>query len=162
MAAGEAAVVQRTPDMTLTRVRRASAVSLGLLVTGAVTGAAVGVGVLEVWGVLADGPGGFPYVWFAFEFAAVAGALLGGVLLPLISWTVLRHVSFGRILGETSVGTVIGAALAILSDGMGNPFVAVAGGLLGFAASVVRMRLRHPRGQVLVSRSADVEVRHRR
>ena len=117
--------------MSRRRVQRAVGASIGLLLTGALVGAGVGVGVLAVWGLLADGRGGFPYVWFAFEFAATVGAVLGGILLPLVTWTVLPHVAFGRILVETAVGTVAGAAFAILVAGFANPLAAVLGGGIG-------------------------------
>lgn len=97
---------------------------------------------LAVWGLLADGPGGFPYAWFAFEFAAVVGAVLGGMLLPLVTWTVLPHVAFGRILVETAIGTAAGAAITVLVAGFADPLDLVLGGALGFVASVVQLRLR--------------------
>ena len=129
--------------------------SIGLLLTGALIGAGVGVGVLAVWGLLADGPGGFPYVWFAFEFAATVGAVLGGILLPLVTWTVLPHVAFGRILVETAVGTVAGAAFAILVEGFANPLAAVLGGGVGFLASVVQLRLRRRQSAQLQAATHD-------
>lgn len=119
--------------------------SVGLLVTGAVVGAGVGVGVLAAWGLLADGPGGFPYAWAAFEVAAIGGAIVGGVMLPVVAWSVLPHVAFGRILVEAAAGTAAGAALGILADGASNPFLALIGGFLGFSASAVQLRLRRPR-----------------
>ena len=132
-------------DVPLTRVQRAVSASVGLLVTGALLGAGVGVGVLEVWGLMVDGPGGFPYVWFAFEYAAEVGAVLGGVLLPLVTWTILPNVAFGRIFVETTIGTAAGAALAILDGGLANPFVAVLGGAIGFLVTVIQLKLRRPR-----------------
>jgi len=127
------------------QVRRAVGASIGLVATGVVVGAGIGVGVLAVWGLLADGPGGFPYVWFAFEFAARVGAVLGGMFLSLVTWTVLPHVALGRILAEATLGTALGAALAILAAGAANPLVAVLGGGLGFVASVVQLRFRRRR-----------------
>jgi hypothetical protein len=126
-----------------------------LLVVGAAVGAGIAVAVLAVWGRLADGPGGFPYAWFAFEFAAVAGAVLGGVLLPLVTWTVLPHVSFARILAETIIGTVAGAVLGILSDAMADPFAGIVGGFLGFIASVIQLRVRRPRTVRLGASATD-------
>ena len=137
--------------MTHSRVHRAVRASLGLVVTGAVVGAGVGVGVLAAWGLLADGPGGFPYAWFAFEFAAVTGAVLGGVFLPLVAWTLLPHVAFGRILVETALGTAIGAAIAIATIGFANVLLLLVGGFLGFGASVLQLRLRRPRATQLRS-----------
>lgn len=131
--------------MSRIRVQRAIGASLGLVVFGALAGAGVGVGVLAVWGLLADGIGGFPYVWFAFEFAAAVGALLGGILLPFVTWAVLPHVAFYRIIAEASLGTAVGAALAIVTTGAANPLTAASGGALGFLASIAQLRLRHPR-----------------
>ena len=131
--------------MSRSQVPRAVGASAGLAVAGALVGAVLGVGVLAVWGLLLDGPGGFPYVWFAFEFAAVVGALLGGLLLPLVTWTVLPHVAVGRILAERGAGTAAGAAIAILIGDGGNPLVVALGGVLGFVATVVQLKVRQRR-----------------
>jgi hypothetical protein len=124
-------------------LRRAAGASVGLLLTGAAVGAALAVGVLAVWGRVLDGPGGFPYVWDAFELAGVIGAALGGVLLPLTAWTILPHVSFGRIVAETSVGALLGAVAAIVADT--DPLSVPLGALAGFGIAVLQLRLRRPR-----------------
>ena len=93
---------------TRSRLPRIIGVTTSLVIGGALVGSAIGGGLLAILGLLIDGPGGFPYVSFAFEFAAKVGAIFGGIGLPFVSWTFLRHVPFRRIVAETAVGTVVG------------------------------------------------------
>ena len=130
-------------------LRRAAGASVGLLIAGAAVGAALAVGVLAVWGRVLDGPGGFPYVWDAFELAGVIGAALGGVLLPLAAWTILPHVSFGRIVAETTVGSLLGAVAAIVAGV--DPLVVPLGALAGFGIAVLQLRLRNCRTSSVIT-----------
>ena len=123
--------------------RRTFESSVGLLLIGATVGAVLAVGVLAVWGLAADGPGGFPYVLDAFEIAGLLGAALGAVMLPLISLTLLPGVSSGRIVIETALGSVLGAVVAIVAgaDPLEVPLAAAA----GFGIATLRLRRRQAR-----------------
>lgn len=131
------------------RLLRAAGASVGLLLAGAAVGAALAVGVLAVWGRVVDGPGGFPYVWDAFELAGVIGAALGGVLLPLVAWTVLPHVSFGRIVAETTIGSLLGAVVAIVAGS--DPLEVPVSALAGFGIAVLQLRLRNRRTSSVIT-----------
>lgn len=126
--------------MTIT-LARISVVTASLALAGAVIGALLGAGLLAILGFLADGPGREPYVWIAFDLAAVAGAVLGGIGLPVVAWTLLRHVPYSRIVLETGLGTVIGASIGYLGFAL-NPVTAVVGGVAGFLLGALQLRIR--------------------
>lgn len=112
-----------------------------LLLGGGVIGAAIGVGLLAVLGLVVDGSGGFPFVWGAFWLSGFVGAILGAILAPLTGLTVLRRVPLGKALGLTGAGTVVGATVGLLTTNE-NPVWAVAGALAGYAVSAVWLRRR--------------------
>ena len=112
-------------------------------------GGALGVGLLAAFGLVADGPGGFPYVWDAFIVAGVLGTLLGGVLAPLAGWLFLRHVPFSHVFAGTATGTAVGAGIGLFASGL-DPLVAVGGAVTGFALAIVLLRVRSRPLQVKV------------
>ena len=121
-------------------------VTLGFLLGGAITGAVIGAGLLAVLGLVVDGPGGFPPVWDAYEVAAIVGAIIGGLALPLVAWSLLRHVPLWHVFAETSVGTIIGGSVGLLASGL-NATIAVMSAFGGFvlAAGIMRFRNRPPK-----------------
>lgn len=110
---------------------------------GALAGAFFGVAAAGVLGLLVDGPGGFPYVWDAFTFAAVAGCALGATSYPVVSWGFLRHVPLERVVAETGLATLIGAIVGSLASDL-NPLFGLIGGFLGFCLGAIQLRLRRP------------------
>lgn len=112
-----------------------------LTIGGGAIGAAMGVTLLAVLGLIVDGRGGFPYVWDAFAISGLVGALLGAILAPLTGFTVLRRVPLGKALALTGTGTALGAAVGLLATNE-NPLWAVGGALSGYAVSAAWLRSR--------------------
>jgi hypothetical protein len=144
-------VRHRRSNNTLVRI---AALTASLVIGGALVGAVLGASLLALLGLVADGPGGFPDVWFAFEVAAVAGAIFGGVGLPLVSWTLLRHVPFYRIVLETGIGTALGASIGLLGFAL-NPLTAAGGAAAGFLLGAIQLRLRTPPGTISTTAVSD-------
>lgn len=127
---------------------RVIVVTLALLVAGSLLGGAIGVGLLGVFALVVDGPGGFPYAWEAFALSGVVGATLGALIGPALAWTALRDVPLWRVFAETATGAVIGGAAGFLGSGL-NPLVAVGTATLGGLGAALRLRSRTrpvPRG----------------
>jgi hypothetical protein len=126
-----------TYDVTAThRVQRAT---FAILIIGAIAGAILGAGLLGVVGLLADGPGGYPYLWDAFTLAGSVGGVLGGLSLAFVASTVLSHVAIGRILIYAAVGTVVGTLAASIV----SPFDSVLstlGAVVGFIAAMMLLK----------------------
>lgn len=125
-------------------VQRVAGATAGLVVSGGIAGGVVGASLLGVLGLVVDGVGGFPHLWEMYALAAVVGAGLGGIGLPLVTWAFLRHVAFGRVLAHTAIGTAVGGTIGLLSSGL-NPATAVFGALSGFVAAAVLLRFRNPK-----------------
>lgn len=134
--------------MQVPKAARGLTITLVLVLAGALIGGGIGAGLLGVFALAVDGPGGFPYVWDAFTLAGTVGALLGALLGPLIAWLALRDVPLWRVLAETSSGAVIGGATGFFGSGL-NPIVAVGTAALGAVVAALRLRARTrpvPRG----------------
>ena len=106
---------------------RAVAVAGGLVLVGAVAGAAAGSLGAFLWIAATAGLGEAldPSIWF---MAGVIGAPFGAVLLPLAGFTALRRVPLGRLLLSTVTGTALGAAIGATL----NPAAWLAGAVAGF------------------------------
>jgi hypothetical protein len=116
-------------------------VTLTLSALGAVLGAALGV--FALWGlsVVVRNPRAIELAGGATYF----GAIIGAVLAPVAAWTLMRHVPIWRAILETTIGTALGVAIGLL---LGPQFGyvglwPVAGGLVGFAAAAIRLRLTY-------------------
>jgi hypothetical protein len=120
------------------------AVTVGLLVGGALLGGLAALAALVLGGLL-SGMTGFLRT-DVLLVAGGAGAFIGGVLLPLTSWALLRRVPLGRTLAGTVMGTVGGALLgwAIVPLGA-NLLAPVGGAIAGFFAAAFVMRARSGR-----------------
>jgi len=131
--------VQRTGGL-----RRVLAVTAGLAAAGAVAGAitgavAAGFVIMVYFGNSVDPETGVRFgvtdLGFGMSMAAVMGAPIGAVILPLEAWVLLRRVPLWRALAETAAGTVVGAvALALIAT---SPVV---GAMIGFTLAAVRLR----------------------
>lgn len=60
-------------------------ITTGLVAAGTIAGALLGCALLWVLGVAVDGFGGFPHAPSAYLLAALAGAPLGGLGIPLLA-----------------------------------------------------------------------------
>ena len=144
---------------------RALAVTAALCLAGGAVGAGLGVCLLAILSLVVDGPGGFPYVVQAYALAAAVGGVLGGVLVPVSAWTLLRRVPFGLVFAGASAGTAAGGTLGLLLSGH-DPLDAVAGAVGGYLLSAVylyrRSRRAAPRARQCSSAPPFVERRPRR
>jgi len=92
----------------MTRLSRAVAVSLGLVVSGGLAGALAGA----VVGYLTIAAGNGQNTRIDPTFGALCGVgygvPLGAMLFPLAGWLLMRRVALGRALLGTAVGTIVG------------------------------------------------------
>ena len=115
---------------------RALAIVSGL---GALGGGTIGTLLLAALQTRA--PGGFHWsidIPFGLMFGGTFGAIVGAVGAPLLGWAFFRHVPLGRAIAVTSIGTIGGALIGLLTTG-----APVIGGVLGFVLFGVALRL-HP------------------
>lgn len=119
-------------------VGRVVVMSLGLLLTGMVVGAGIALALASSVVLVTDGARGFD-AWEPFVLVAGAGALVGGVLGPLLAWTMLRRVPLGRAVLHCAVGGACGSALAMLGGEMTVLVLAITGPL---GAWIAARRLR--------------------
>ena len=127
------------------RLGRVAAVTLSIATIGAIIGGALGAALLAVWG-LRLGVRGTDFLASA-GFGASVGAGLGAVLAPLTAFAFLRRVPLGRALAQTSLGTTAGAAIGLLVGSVSASSMSImslpaglAGALVGFVASAIRLR----------------------
>ncbi len=125
------------------RLGRVAAVTLSIATIGAIIGGALGAALLAVWG-LRLGVHGSDFLASA-GFGASVGAGLGAVLAPLTAFAFLQRVPLGRALAQTSLGTTAGAAVGLLVGSVSASSImslpaGLAGALVGFVASAIRLR----------------------
>ena len=119
-------------------VKRAAIVTGALAVTGFVCGAALGTLVLT--GMVVRELGFTAVGWKIPQIVLVGvgyGGAAGAVLTPPLSWLLLRRVSLGRALLETAVGTLLGAAIALVAA----PLYTIQAALGGFVLAALRLRI---------------------
>jgi hypothetical protein len=135
---------------------RILAVTGGLCLAGGLVGALVGLALVGIYGLVADGPGGLPF-GFGYVLAAVLGAGFGGVLVPVSAWTLLRRVSFGRVFAVTALGTAAGCFAGLLASSL-NPFIGMFGGVAGYCAAAAYLYWRSRRGRGALPQSGDAAM----
>jgi hypothetical protein len=120
----------------MTKIRRILAVTLGLTLTGAIVGAAIGAIVLLGWVSATRSPGSpFP-VAELLGIGAIFGAYIGAVIAPIAAWTLLRRVPLGRAIAGAAIGTAIGAVVG----GLIAPIGPIIGGIAGFVGGALYLR----------------------
>jgi hypothetical protein len=122
------------------RLTRILAVTAGLAATGALIGAILSPILLFGGLLVLGGPDALPPVGEIVPFAAAVGGVIGGILAPTAAWLLMRHVPLWRAIGETALGTSLGAAVGFFM--FPGPFVFA---VLGFLAAALRLRLLAPR-----------------
>ncbi|MEP6833676.1 MAG: hypothetical protein ABJB74_09785 [Gemmatimonas sp.] len=122
---------------------RRAKVTLGLTALGAFAGAVAGGLSAVAVAAIIDGTVRSVFSGSLFVIGAEIGAPLGAFLLPIAGWTLLRRVSFGRVMVGTVLGTLVGgfAGWFITMD-TNAIFRSIAGGVIGFFTAAVLMRLR--------------------
>jgi len=73
-------------------------------------------------------------------FAGAVGAGIGAVVAPLTSWLFLRHVPLGRLILQTTVGTILAGGV-----GFALGFSPLIMATLGYLAAAVRLAVVTPR-----------------
>lgn len=89
--------------------RRAAQGTLTLAAVGAFVGGSIGTIMLAAFQV--NAPGGLSWVDvpFSLMFGGGFGAAAGAVGAPIVGWALLRHVTVGRAILWTGIGTLAGA-----------------------------------------------------
>jgi hypothetical protein len=121
------------------RVRRIVGTTLGLSVSGGIAGAAVGAAFLGILDLAVDGLGGFPYIRGVYGVALSLGAIVGGVWLPILTWAMLRHVSFWRVFTAAAAGTLIGGMVGAMLSHL-HPLPTMLSAVGGFVAGLGWLR----------------------
>lgn len=117
-------------------------ITAALLACGAIFGALAAVVAAAVAFNITEGPP-FSLYGEVYVIAAMAGAALGGVLLPTACWLLLRRVPLGLAFLGTVLGTVVGGVLGwVLGHDVGLLFGPIAGAVLGFLLATILLRLR--------------------
>ena len=139
-----------TQENADTRLRRILVVTAGLTVTGAIAGAITAMVAVTIVMLIVTGLSALADLGWVMGFAAMLGAPIGAVILPLEAWVLLRRVPLWRALAETAAGTLLGAvAFALLSPG---PII---GAVIGFTLAAIRLRIASRGGQSLGGRVSD-------
>lgn len=111
-------------------------VTLGLVCTGAIAGAILGVLIVTFGIVRVASTAEFSAAATVLLLGAAFGGVLGAILAPFTGWVLLRRVPLGRAVGGTFLGSMIGAFLGVLA----GPNASIWGALTGFGAAAVWMR----------------------
>jgi hypothetical protein len=113
-----------------------------LAVAGAVIGAVCGALLMAVADVIHFGTASLRDP-IAEGVAAEVGALLGGVLAPVASFLLMRHVPLWRAIAETTLGACAGALLGLLLGRVGKLEIlwGLIGAVVGFLVAAVRLRI---------------------
>ena len=136
----------------MSRAYRILAVTVGLIVAGAVFGGVAGAVALGIVVALTDRiASAFDFGMLAF--AALFGAIVGAVAAPAAGWLLLRRVPLGRAVGWTTLGAVtggiggwmlaialrteVGGRLPVLSNAIES---GIAGSVIGFAIAALLAR----------------------
>lgn len=139
----------------MTLYTRVIAITSGLVLAGAVSGAFSGVLAIEAAVLI------FLRTLAPLQIVGAScaiGALFGSVVAPVLAWTTLRRVPLGRAIAGIAVGSGLGGAIGVLvGAGAVNPYVPFAlalppvpQGLLGalagaaLAAGYLRVRSNRP------------------
>lgn len=77
-------------------------------------------------------------------FAGIYGAVVGGILAPLVSWVFLRAVPLGKAMFRTTVAAAIGGAIGGVFLFV-NPLIPIAGAVFGFLVEAANLYLKAPR-----------------
>jgi hypothetical protein len=147
----------------VTKISRILTVTLGLVLTGATFGAIIGGVMNFVWAIVTMPEDGGTF-WIAeiLEFGALFGAVIGAIITPIASWTLLRRLPLGRAVSVATIGTALGAIIGGIG-GTSEAIGPVAGGLAGFAAGVIYLRVimapRLARMQASNELTADMQPR---
>ena len=125
-------------------MKRVLIIIAGLAVTGAVVGGVLGAVAMALVVMIRDVRVFALTGTEALIAGATFGVVAGAILAPIAAWTLMRSVPLWRAIGEPAIGTTLGAAIATLLApvGVAGP---IFGGILGFIAAAVRLRIAYGR-----------------
>lgn len=122
-------------------------ITVGLVVGGAVAGAAFGVLLTPLGKIVAGAP---PADFANYVVNARAFGVMGAVVGPAATWSALRHVPLWRTVVEPTVGAVLGAGIGVLAGssalflGLVPAGAVLAAARLGFAHCGRTLAQPHP------------------
>ena len=126
----------------MTRTNRIVVITLGLVAAGAVCGAVAGVVAFTIGVRLTHAPSAATDLRL-LPLPASIGAALGAVILPIVSWVLLRRVPLGQAILATVLGTIVGGTLGLVVPLVGDRGVSsIAGGCVGFCLAALFLALR--------------------
>lgn len=125
---------------------------VGLIVAGAVAGAAFGLVLTRLGKIAAGAPPATlaNYAWNAGVFAVVSA-----VISPLVTWEALRRVPLWRTVAEPLAGAVAGGCAAIV---LGVPPLILVLPPVGLVMSFLNLRRRYPDSPALPAASTDSDT----
>ena len=139
---------------------RVLAITFGLAVAGAVSGAASGI--LAIEAISGSVAGALAPLQFVAAACAI-GAGFGAVVAPALAWSLLRRVALGRAIAGIAAGAGFGGAVGVLVGvNYVNPYApfalnrppvpqGVVGALVGAALAAAYLRTRYRRADVAES-----------
>jgi len=125
----------------MAKIARSAAVTVGLIVGGAGLGGYFGMMLLGFLGFFMHPLRDVPPAWQAQWLAIVVGAVVGGLLGPLVVWTGLRDVPVWRTVTHRGGGALVGGGLASWYSSW-DPRLALEGATLGVIVGTLALRLR--------------------
>lgn len=141
----------------MTSPTRVIAITSGLVLAGAISGALSGVLAIEAAVLI------FLQTFATLKMVGASsaiGALFGAVVAPVLAWSALRRVPLGRAIAGIAVGAGLGGAIGVLvGAGSVNPYApfaidlppvpqGLAGALGGAALAAGYLRVRSSRAAV--------------
>ena len=110
---------------------------VGLVITGAASGAILGAALTVLGKIVADAP---PATLVDYEWNMVVFGLISAVIAPVVTWSALRDVPLWRAVLEPLVVGVAGAALGVIA---GSGIAMLLLPPIGIGLAVARLSYSH-------------------
>ena len=118
---------------------------VGLVVAGALAGAAFGLVLTRLGKIIAGAP---PATIANYAWNAAVFGVLAGVVSPLVTWSALRNAPLWRTVAEPLVAAVAGGCLAVV---VGIPALILVLPPVGLWLGLVNLRRRYPDRQTALA-----------
>jgi predicted transporter len=116
---------------------------VGLLVAGAVAGAAFGVILTRLGKIVAGAP---PATLANYAWNATVFGVLAGIVSPLVTWSALRRAPLWRTVTEPLIYAVAGGCVAVI---VGAPALILVLPPVGLGLGFANLRRRFPESHAL-------------